>query len=321
MLRRICITLCSFLLCAPLAQTGSSQVLGDRDGDGRVGLAEALFALQVTAGMRPQPEVLADRDGDGRVGLAEALYALQVTAGMTPPNTHTNTLGMTFNLIPGGTFMMGSPLDELGRYSVERQHQVTISTSYYMQTTEVTQAQWEAVMASNPSYFSGCADCPVEVVSWHDAQAFISALNAMGQGSYRLPTEAEWEYASRAGSDTAFANGDITEILCLHDPNLNVMGWYCYNSGNRTHPVAQKDPNAWGLYDMHGNVWEWCQDWVGPYPSEPVTDPTGPSSGENKVIRGGAFDDQARHCRSAILYRDGPNTRLLRIGFRLVKIP
>ena len=210
-----------------------------------------------------------------------------------------DSLGMSFVLVPAGTFTMGSPEDEPGRASDETQHQVTISNSFYMQTTEVTQAQWEAVMGSDRSHFSGFADCPVERVSWNDVQDFITALNAMGEGTYRLPTEAEWEYACRAGSTTAFPNGDITETGCRYDPNLMGMGWYCYNASHKTHPVARKDPNAWGLYDMHGNVGEWCQDWYGDYPSGHVTDPTGPSSGEKRVLRGGYYDDLVVDLRSA----------------------
>ena len=235
---------------------------------------------------------------------------------------YTNSLGMAFKLIPAGTFTMGSPEDELGRDSDETQHQVTISNSYYMQTTEVTQAQWQAVMGSNSAYFSGCAACPVESVSWEDAQPYITALNAMGQGTYRLPTEAEWEYAARAGSNTAFANGDITETGCGNDPNPDEMGWYCYNSDNQTHPVAQKKPNVWGLYDMHGNVYEWCQDWYqSDLGSSPAVDPTGPESGSERVARGGGWSSGAGHCRSASRDRGTPDRRGSRIGFRLARTP
>jgi len=216
--------------------------------------------------------------------------------------TITNTLGMTFNLVSAGTFTMGSPANEPGHNSRgdETQHQVTLTSSYYMQTTEVTQAQWEAVMGSNPSYFSSCgSDCPVEQVSWDDAQEFINKLNQKGEGVYMLPTEAQWEYAARAGSTTAFANGEITETGWGYDPNLDAMGWYGYNSSGTTHPVAiQKTPNAWGLYDMHGNVWEWCQDWYGSYSSDTVTDPEGPSTGSIRVFRGGSWRNDARLCRS-----------------------
>jgi len=123
-----------------------------------------------------------------------------------------------------------------------------------MQTTEVTQGQWRAVMGSNPAYFQNCGDdCPVEQVSWDDIQTFIAVLNTRGEGIYRLPTEAEWEYAARAGSTAALANGGTTVTDCSYDQNLDAMGWYCGNAASKTHPVAQKQPNAWGLYDMHGN--------------------------------------------------------------------
>ncbi len=232
----------------------------------------------------------------------------------------TNSLGMTFNLIPAGTFMMGSPSYEPGRDDDETQHQVTFTQAFYMQTTEVTQDQWVAVMGSNPSGFSGCSDCPVEQVSWNDIQTFITNLNALGEGTYRLPTEAEWEYAARAGSTTAFANGDITYTDCTYDPNLDAMGWYCYNSSS-TQSVGQKDPNDWGLYDMHGNVYEWCQDWYGAYPIVSVTDPTGPYSGSDRVIRGAGWWNSAMYCRSAYRGIEPPDFIGNVLGFRLVRNP
>ena len=242
------------------------------------------------------------------------------------PSTLTNSVGMTFKYIPPGTFTMGSPTNELGRYRDETQHQVTLTQGFYMQTTEITQGQWKTVMGTNPSYFTSCGiNCPVEQVSWDDVQTFISKMNQRGDGTYRLPTEAEWEYAARAGSTTAFANGDITELECGYDPNLAAMGWYCYNSGDvdfnfATRPVAQKQHNAWGLYDMHGNVWEWCQDWYGDYPTGLAIDPTGPSSSYHSdlVVRGGGWSYEARNCRSAVRGRTwsspdyGTGARLVR---------
>ena len=242
----------------------------------------------------------------------------------------TNSIGMTFRAIPAGTFMMGSPLNEPGRLDRELQHQVTLTQPFYMQTTEVTQAQWRAMMESNPSWHNTCGDdCPVENISWDDIQTFINQLNALGEGTYRLPTEAEWEYSARAGSTTAFANGDITELDCGRDPNLDAMGWYCYNSGDTPHPVAQKNPNVWGLYDMHGNIWEWVQDRYGDYPSDPVIDPTGPDPSDpsthlSHVGRGASFNFRADYCRSAHRGRrtaepfDGPDRWT---GFRLVVNP
>jgi len=233
----------------------------------------------------------------------------------------TNSIGMTFNYIEPGTFLMGSPEDEPGRRPDETQHEVTLTEGYYMQTTPVTQGQWEAVMGYNPSHFDDCGDdCPVAPLTWDDVQDFITALNALeGTTRYALPTEAQWEYAARAGSTTAFANGPITETGSGYDPVLDSMGWYAYNSKNRTHPVGQKDPNAWGLYDMHGNVWEWVADWYGNYPSSAVVDPTGPESGTERVFRGGIYGIGAKYCRSAyrlIHYPDGGGHFFA--GFRLV---
>jgi len=247
-----------------------------------------------------------------------------------------NGFGMTFHLIPAGSFTMGSPdgvseypigsgdvpFAELGREADETPHQVTLTKPFYMQTTETTQAQWESVMGSNPSNFKSCgSNCPVENVSWEDIQTFLTTLNGMGEGSYRLPTEAEWEYASRAGSTTALTNGNVTVTDCSYDENLNALGWYCYNANSTTHPGAQKVTNAWGLYDMQGNVYEWCQDWYGGYTSTSVTDPIGVTDGSERVIRGGSWHINAKYSRSAVRFSLLPGDKGYGIGFRLVFEP
>lgn len=234
-----------------------------------------------------------------------------------------NEIGMTFKLLPAGTFVMGSPAEEPFRDADENQHQVTLSRSFYMQTTEVTQKQWQEVMGYNPAHFAQCgADCPVETVSWDEVQDFIRALNRRSGMNYRLPTEAEFEYAARAGSTTAFANGKITEPACAFDPALDAMGWYCYNAEDTVHPVAQKEPNAWGLYDMHGNLWEWCADsWDGSaYKPEPVIDPLSPapSANGNRVIRSGSWATDAWFVRAANRDWSKPHFRNDFLGFRLV---
>lgn len=223
--------------------------------------------------------------------------------------------------IPPGTFMMGSPPSEKGRYDDEKQYQVTLTKGFYIGVTEVTQGQWKRIMGNNPSHFKSCGDaCPVDQISWNECGEFILRLNTQEKTRrYRLPTEAEWEYACRATSQSAFANGDITEKDCGYDPNLDKVGWYCRNSGGKTHPVAQKKPNSWGLYDMHGNVWEWCNDWYGEYPSIPAIDPKGPSSGSNRVFRGGGWDLSARRCRSAFRDKYSPNVKYKLLGFRLAR--
>ncbi len=175
--------------------------------------------------------------------------AASVLAGDTITKSLVNSIGQKFVLIPAGSFMMGGPVNELHRSDAESpQHRVTISKPFYMQTTEVTQGQWKGVMGHNPSHNRPCCDCPVENVSWDAVQEFIRLLNVSEDtGKYRLPTEAEWEYACRAGSTTTWCFGD-------DEARLGEYAWYSDNC-RETHPVASKKPNAWGLYDMHGNVW------------------------------------------------------------------
>ena len=243
-----------------------------------------------------------------------------------------------FVLIESGTFTMGSPIDELGRWPAEEEHEVTLTRAFFLAETEVTQAQWLEVMGSNPSYFqppnySRCDDCPVEMVYWYDAVDYCNALSAVeglepayevdgtdvswdqAANGYRLPTETEWEYACRAGSKTAFYNGGITDVECA-DPNLDQIGWYCGNAAGRPHEVTSLLPNAWGLYDMSGNVYEWCWDWRAAYPAGPVTDPVGPDSGEYRIRRGGASSSPARTCRSAYRAYRHPDKRNRDVGVR-----
>ncbi len=232
------------------------------------------------------------------------------------PRELRTSLGMEFVLIEAGTFQMGSPVTEPGRDYDEILHTVTLSQPYYLGKVEVTQGQWAAVMGDNPSAYDACgATCPVKRVSWEDIQGFIAELNRReGVRSYRLPTEAEWEYAARAGTQTAYHFGNGAN-------RLEQYGWYADNSGYRTHPVGQKRPNAWGLYDMHGNVWEWVADWYGYYPRGAVTDPRGPSTGADRVKRGGSLNFPARYCRAAYRSWDSPGDRNADLGFRLARTP
>lgn len=232
--------------------------------------------------------------------------------------------GAKFIFIPAGTFTMGSPPEEPGRFDNETQHKVTISRPFYMQTTTVTQGQWKAVMGSNPSSFKDCGDdCPVEQVSWKDVQEFIRMLNHQEKpDKYRLPTEAEWEYAARAGTTTPFNTGScLTTDQANYNGNYPLSGCPKGEYRQKTVRVGSFSPNAWGLYDMHGNVWEWCQDWYGDYPSGSVTDPTGPLSGSSRVSRGGSWLYYAGRCRSAARYLHTPGDRYRGMGFRLVITP
>ncbi|CAK8711259.1 Formylglycine-generating enzyme family protein [Candidatus Electrothrix laxa] len=295
-----------------------------------------------------------------------------------PPNaqSYTNSLGMIFHFLPSGTFTMGSPDGsgseeaEPGRDIDETQHLVTLSKSFYMQTTEVTNKQWNVVIVDTalgvlPSDSHTGDNYPVENVNWYEAAYFANALSgseghsecyditecslAPGDGmqcssvvvnadctGYRLPTEAEWEYAARATTTTAYANpvyfdSSNSETGLGFNDNLHAMGWYYYNNEmenshgeaayeSGTKPVSAKQANHWGLFDMHGNVWEWCQDWWdgSAYSSDSVTDPQGDETGSSRVVRGGSWKNYAERARSAVRLRNMPAYSSDYIGFRLV---
>ncbi|MGI5868461.1 MAG: formylglycine-generating enzyme family protein [Kiritimatiellia bacterium] len=223
---------------------------------------------------------------------------------------------------PAGTFMMGSPEDEAGRDDDETRHEVALTKGFWIGKHEVTQRQWEAVMGEPPSWFKNAGpDAPVEEVSWDDCQKFIEKVNApVPGGGFRLPTEAEWEYACRAGTATAFHYGnDLDSTLANFDGN------YPYGNGRKgeyrrtTVRVGSFRPNAWGIHDMHGNVWEWCEDGYGDYPSGSVVDPRGPGSGAHRVCCGGSWNGSARRCRSAYRLRVAPGSSLGILGLRLAR--
>ncbi|MBQ7589485.1 MAG: formylglycine-generating enzyme family protein [Verrucomicrobia bacterium] len=244
--------------------------------------------------------------------------------------------GVALNLIwiAPGTFMMGSSDDELGNGGDEILHEVTLTKGYWLGKYEVTQAQYEAVMGENPSRFKG-DDLPVEMVSWKDAMAFCAKLTEIEKAAgrlpewyeYTLPTEAQWEYACRAGTTTAFSNGTNIETIDQiygECPNLDGIGWYYYNSASKTHPVGQKLPNAWDLYDMHGNVFEWCLDQKNKYPETPVIDPVETGTDDNyRAIRGGSYsyyDDGAKNCRSAARKTGSITMTSNSLGFRVALV-
>ena len=223
--------------------------------------------------------------------------------------------GMEFAFIPPGLFKMSSSEEVEDREDDEKLHMVLLTQGFYMQTTPVTQAQWESVMQNNPSEFKGDRNLPVENVSWEDTQVFIGRLNEKERGRvFSLPTEAQWEYACRAGTETKFYIGDS-------EADLDRAGWHSGNSDGQTHPVGQKEPNGFGLYDMHGNVWEWCQDWYDKnyYRNSPPTDPKGPSSGSYRVLRGGSWFGRGRYLRCADRDWYDPAARLDGLGLRLAR--
>lgn len=277
---------------------------------------------------------------------ADNNYGL-IQAAEKQRDTFTNSIGMKFVYIQPGTFMMGSPSDEKGRETDETQHQVTLTKGYYMGVKEVTVEQWrrfvrETDYKTDAETGGGCnvlkgnkwiikkgaywakpgfmqeEYCPVICVSWNDVNKFIEWLNEEeGTDKYRLPTEAEWEYACRAGSTSKYFFGEPG----FGSIGLSDYAWYERKFGDRTHPVSQKVANDWGLFDMHGNVWEWVADIYGDYPSNPVIDPVGSSSGDNRVIRGGSWSLHALGVRSANRGWGTLEDRYTDIGFRLSRTP
>ena len=238
------------------------------------------------------------------------------------PVMKTNSIGMKLVLIPAGQFRMGA--GQLDRITDEHpQHEVRITKLYYLGAHEVTQGEWERVMGSKPwsgeTYVKEGPDYATSYVSWENAQEFCKRLSGKEGTTYRLPTEAEWEYACRAGTKTKYGFGDDESLL-------GEYAWYGDNAGNKAgeeyvHRVGQKKPNPWGLYDMHGNVLEWCADWYDTYSQDRTEDPTGPSMGLGRVLRGGSWGLTAWHCRSAHRTILGPSYRHGYLGFRVVAVP
>jgi formylglycine-generating enzyme required for sulfatase activity len=261
-------------------------------------------------------------------GMAKRFYRASTMNTNAPPHTNSPS-GMVW--IAPGTFTMGSPVSEVDRFSDEGQHTVTISQGFWMGKYEVTQGEYQSVMGSNPSWFTGDLQRPVEMVSsWSEATNYCGKLtqqernagNLLSGYVYRLPTEAEWEYACRAGTTTATAYGNS-----LSSAQANFNGNFPYGGAamgpflERTAAVGSYAPNAWGLYDMHGNVWEWCLDWYGAYPGGSVTDPKGPASGSDRVLRGGSWFYLGKVCRSAGRNYGPDIYGTYYIGFRPVLAP
>lgn len=297
---------------------------GERFGGMRE-VAEALERLGLGGSVLGERADSRPAARDDLVGIRRASEGLKALSGQKLPASFTNSISMEFVLIPAGVFLMGSPEEEEARSNNETQHEVVISKPFYLGVYPVTQAQWRAVMGDNPSYFTAAIgvtggakgeltdDFPVECVSWEDSQDFLRRLNAVPAESeagrwYRLPTEAEWEFACRAGavSEPFHFGRSLTPDKANFNKNVG-----------RTSRVGAYPPNAFGLHDMHGNVWEWCADWYGPYPQLRVIDPAGPPEGSHRVFRGGSWCDFARDCRSAYRLWHPPSDRSYDLGLRV----
>lgn len=324
----LAITSLLLLMLCPLTISAASNMRGDVNSDGNVNIADVTFLIDYLLGGNSLDITTstADTNGDGNINIADVTMLIDYLLGGVefPPDEHEAeefTVGdVTFFMVPveGGTFMMGAT-SEQGSDANDRElpvHQVTVS-SFYIGQTEVTQALWQAVMGENPSYFHG-AELPVEKISWEDCQAFITKLNELTGMSFRLPTEAEWEFAARGGNKSLgykYSGGN--------DPTS--VAWYSYNDSWEmrgagyygTHAVATREPNELMIHDMSGNVHEWCQDWFGNYSSEAVTDPTGPASGSGRVYRGGSWYFDEWFCRVSFRNLFMPSNRSYGIGMRL----
>ncbi|MDD2716995.1 MAG: SUMF1/EgtB/PvdO family nonheme iron enzyme [Candidatus Wallbacteria bacterium] len=274
-------------------------------------LAGNVFTAPGTAGTT---ELTASYAENG-VTLSKTLEVVYLDNSKTKVVDLGGGVNMEFVWIPSGSFTMGGPASEGGESNERPTHEVNITKGFWLAKTEVTQAQWKQIMGNNPSYFTaGYPNCPVEQVSWTDCQSFITSLEVHGYGTFRLPTEAEWEYACRAGVATAYYWGAaMNDSYC----------WYSTNSGSATHDVGGTTANAWGLYDMSGNVWEWCNDWYDPsyYTSSPTVDPSGPAVGTNSVVRGGSWDNDAWYARSSSRNYADPGSGSRAQGLRLLAVP
>ncbi|RJP76760.1 MAG: formylglycine-generating enzyme family protein [Desulfobacteraceae bacterium] len=250
-----------------------------------------------------------------------------------PGNAFSNSIGLSLIYIPAGTFLMGSPVTEPGRGDDETQHHVTISKGFYISTAEISQEQFQTIMGYNPSAYQNLGkNYPVEQVSWNECQVFIEKLNQKEKTrKYRLPTEAEWEYACRAGTNKAFASGEIVHTDCRIFETLDKIGWYCGNSDFQPHQIARKKPNPWGLFDMHGNVQEWCLDhstgmsaWSRRANADTdtyvdnIVDPLS-RKGERRIFRGGSWNQSSKYARSANRSYYRPTAKRNDLGFRIVK--
>jgi formylglycine-generating enzyme required for sulfatase activity len=241
----------------------------------------------------PDPSIITDQSTRERI----------IATGL-PWRVKDRTAGIEMVLIPSGKYMRGaSPGDSAAENDERPAHEVVITSAFYMGVHEVTQGEWKRLMGNNPSYSKG-ARLPVENVSWDDTQDFLGQSKGL-----RLPTEGEWEYACRAGT-TGSRYGDLHQVA-----------WHYGNSGDTTHAVGGKQSNGFGLHDMLGNVWEWCSDWYGAYPGGSQVDPSGPSSGENPVFRGGAWNNFVGICRASTRGNIAPAGRSSNLGFRVARTP
>ena len=296
----------------------ANRLVGDVDGDGQVGIADVTMITDVLLShAETASSMVCDVDGDGAVTISDVTWLIDMILAPPSPQSQdvmldVNGVNITMVLVEGGTFTMGATPDQWPdhRRNEVPLHEVTLS-SYYISQTEVTQELWEAVMGFNPSQFAGDPQRPVEMVSLFDCARFVDKLTEITGRVFRMPTEAEWEYAARGGNRSQsfkYSGSNMAEDVA----------WYNGNADNTTHPVATKAPNELGIYDMSGNVLEWCQDWYASYDEGPCTNPVGPESGYENVYRGGSWNNDSVMCRNATRDMADPHTTSNMMGLRVV---
>ena len=289
------------------------------NGDGSVNISDVTALINLVMSSDPNSNPAGDVSGDGNVNISDVTMLINMlmsgsaeiipAVGPTKIGYLINSVPFNMVMVDGGTFMMGLEGDQ----EATPVHQVTLS-DYCIGETEVTQALWQTIMGSNPSYNQSNENLPVENMDWNDCQEFVTKLSRVTGQNFRLPTEAEWEFAARGGN---LSNG----YLYAGSNNLDEVAWYKDNSGNKTHEVATKAPNELGLYDMSGNVFEWCQDYYGPYSSEAQIDPTGPANGDFRICRSSAYSryNTNNWFKCGGRAYDSPTTAASDAGLRLAK--
>lgn len=301
------------LTCFLQATAGDniSGMVGDLSGDGRLSITDVVDMIDVVLNDGPVTAIN-DANGDGQVSISDITTLIDqlLNVNQTSQRYVANGVPFTMVIVQGGTFVMGTN-DQSSDANFDEfpAHQVTLST-YTICQTEVTQELWEAVMGNNPS---GCRiqpQCPVENISWEDCQQFITNLNNLTRCSFRLPTEAEWEFAARGGNKSK-------HYRYAGSSYYGDVAWCENNSNDQTQPVGKKKPNELGIYDMSGNVWEWCYDWWGMYSNESCVNPTGPETGTERICRGGCMRGHFRMCRIGYRMCYGPTDRRIDVGLRL----